>query len=245
MRIRRLKLAYFRSVAEGEVIFPGHTANILAELNWTVPYGLIRQPPHGRGRTGGHAVSVMGDHPEAADDGFRDGRPFPRAGKSSPRDRCRASDTNSPGDMEPSPCMLWISHFHHTGGTAPYSGQPSKKGPFQGKNRSTAEFCKRLSGKVRPILRGCGSRMASCRFRNGPEPSDMFRAGSGDCPRSGGVRENPGRGPRSFAATEPAAVPGPQPRRWLEAPIRQRQPAGGADRARRMIRERKIRGSKG
>jgi len=40
--------------------------------------------------------------------------------------------------------MLWISHLHHTGGTAPYSGQPVRKSPFQGKNRSTAEFCKRL-----------------------------------------------------------------------------------------------------
>jgi len=60
---------------------------------------------------------------------------------------------------------------------------------------------------------------------NSLKSNDIFRTGSGDYPRSGRFRENSGVG-RGFSTTAaPAAVPGPEPPRRLEAAIRQRQPA--------------------
>jgi len=54
-----------------------------------------------------------------------------------------------------------------------------------------------------------------------------------------------GRRQGARGVLEERAGPGPEPPRRMEAMIRQRQPASGADRACRVIRGRNIRGSKG
>ena len=50
-----------------------------------------------------------------------------REGRSSPWNRCQASDMDDRRDMEPSPRMLWMQHPPHTRGTAPYPGPRSEK----------------------------------------------------------------------------------------------------------------------